>query len=412
MKKNLIIFLIPPEKLVNGGIMSIFSICKVSRQFTDTHQADVALATYPGTKSYGRNDLFENDETIYAFDDIIARGAPESLLLHVPEYASYDICRKLREDYADYLGNVKNLHINIMNQNILMMPGPADSANWFTLTPNVTQTIAHFKTATQAIANTYDIPTHLLTTYLNPEDYAYSGYEDKEKLICLSPDITDEKEAIVATLRKELPDFTFLTVQNMTYEEYKETIKRSRFTITFGEGFDSYFLETFLTGGMGLAVYNEDFFPDPTFAQLKNTFSSYDDMAKHIVGTIKELDSKKAYEKVVAQNKQKIVDLYNFDRYAANLRRFYEGEYTYLPEPHSAEILMGNVIAHKEAQAAGAIADRDRIVEQQNAVIQQKNTELAEKEGLLRQKEHELAVLRGSWSWKITKPLRKIRSKI
>lgn len=412
MKKNLIIFMVPPEKIVNGGIMSIFSICKNSRKFTDLHKADVVLTSYPGVKSYGRNDLFENDETVYSFDDVIARGAPESLMLHVPEYASYDICKKLREEYADYLGAVKNLHVNIMNQNVLMMPAAADNANWFTLTPHVTQTIAHFKTATQAIANDYDLPTHLLTTFLDPDKFAVSGYEDKDKLICFSPDETDEKAAIVATLQKALPDYTFLTIQNMTYEAYKETVKKSRFTITFGEGFDSYFMETLLMGGVGMAVYNEDFFPDPTFADLKNTFASYQDMADNIVATIKALDNKKEYETVVAQNRKKIINLYNYDRYLKNMEAFYKGDYTYSPQAPSAEKLIGRVITHKEAQANGAIADRDKIIEQQNIVLQEKNNELAAKDALVRQKEDELTAMRNSRSWRVTRPLRKLRSKL
>ena len=115
-ERRLIIFFIPPEKIINGGILSIFSICKESRRFKDIHGADVVLSTYPGHKSYEKNDLFENNEVIYSFDEIVKWGPLEYLQLHIPEYASSEIYQAIKK-YDNYTKVIPHISINIMNQN-------------------------------------------------------------------------------------------------------------------------------------------------------------------------------------------------------------------------------------------------------------------------------------------------------
>src|SRR4051812_1293203 len=101
--RGLVVFLIPPEKGVNGGVLSIFSQCKESRRFTDIHKSDVVLCTYPGEPSYRQNDLFDNDEVILSFDEVVAQyPSPGSLIVHVPEYAVSEVYSGFGR-YRDYL---------------------------------------------------------------------------------------------------------------------------------------------------------------------------------------------------------------------------------------------------------------------------------------------------------------------
>ncbi len=400
--QRLIVFLIPPQKLVNGGIMSIFSIARISRQFKEIHKSEVLLATYPGEKSYGKNDLFKNDETIYSFDEIVKRGPPQSLQIHIPEYASHDVFQGLKK-YEDYLRAIPELSINIMNQNIWLMQDPADVANWFSLTPDVTQTIAHKKTATQEIANLYNLPSQHLSVFIDPSQYKWLDYDKKEDLIVLSPDAPDEKAEIVDKITKAFPSYKVVTVQNMTYEDYKSLMSKAKYTITFGEGFDGYYIESFLCGGIAFAVYNEGFFPDKEFSKFENLYSSYKDMSAKIIQDIKDLD-RKNYEKIVKKNFDKITKLYDFSNYTKNIKDFYEKKYHFVPDHGSSKVLAGKILQAKDkiiAEQNAIIAHRDNLLEHKDRVIAQKVEAISERDKTIDS-------MINSNSWKVTKPLRKL----
>jgi hypothetical protein len=405
MQKNLrlIVFFVPPEKIVNGGILSIFSICKESRNFKDIHGAKVIISTYPNTTTYKKNDLFQNDETIYSFDEVVAMGIPEFLQLHVPEYASYDVSVSLRQ-YSDYLSKIPELRVNIMNQNILLMQKPHEVANWFLLTPNVTQTTAHNRYSEQSLADAYFLPTHHLSTFVDPSQYTWVPYEKKENIIAITLDEAKEKAQIVGTLAAAFPNYKIVTIENLRYEEYKDFISKTKFTITFGEGFDGYYVETFFTGGVAFAVYNDEFFPDKEFLKFNSTYSSYSEMLKNIVTDIKNMEDKNHYTKTVTQNLNKITRLYSFNTYVKNIKNFYLKRFSFEPRTESAKTLIAQILTEKERLTA----EKDHYKTRFETTMQVKDKALQEKEELLMQKEEILMGLLNSYSWKITEPLRKL----
>ncbi|MGH7158327.1 MAG: hypothetical protein ACREGD_04665 [Candidatus Saccharimonadales bacterium] len=403
-KKRLVVFLVPPEKIVNGGVLSIFSICKESRAFRKIHRAEVVLATYPGYETYRKNDLFKNDETIYSFDEIVKRGVPDFLLLHVPEYASLDVFQRLNKDYLAYIHAVADLRINIMHQNVLLMQKPHEVANWFAFTPNVTQTTAHNKYTSQELADKYNLPTRHLSTFVDARQYQWTPYQKKKKIIALSPDVTEKREHIVAKLEKELPDYEVITIRNLSYEQYKKFIATAKYVITFGEGFDGYYVEGFFTGGITFAVYNNEFFPNKEFGTFENTFSSFQDMLNGIVKKIQALDkNQKQYEKINKSNLDKINQLYNFANYQENIKKFYSGEYSFIPRPLSAEQLLGEVIRQQDE----AVAKTNAMILEKDKAIAGMEKIIADKLTTIRQLDEKIIGMEHSHSWKITKPLRK-----
>jgi hypothetical protein len=405
MKKaeRLIVFFVPEEKLVNGGIVSIFSICKVSREFEDIHKSKVVLSMPPGVKSYGKNDLFENDETIYSFDEIIAQGSPKALILHIPEYASYNTFMALKK-HSDYLQAIPELQINIMNQNILLMQPPEEVGLWFSLTPHVTQTTAHNKYSTQELADRYAIPTHHLSTYVDSSQYTFTPYKNKKKLIALSPDQSKMRTAIEKKLKTELPDYSVVTVKNLSYEDYKKFIGTARYIITFGEGFDNYYIEGFYTGGVSFVVYNEEFFPDSAFAGFENTYASEATLLASIVEDIKRLDSNQsAYEKINSQNLARINKLYSFSNYRNNIKLFYQKKYKLMPRPGSVTHLLGRVITHNEKVR---MRDHVELTRLQQAVSDMEKMIAAKSQSVI-ELDAKILEMEQSKSWKVTKPLRK-----
>ena len=322
--KELIVCFIPNIKMMTGGIQSIYSICKYSREICP--QAQCIIATVPGKYTYSYNPYFKNEEKIYRFEQIIKNAKNvEKLTLHIPEYYADKFYKALKKDEIKFLKGIKDLHINILNQNIELMPEPQKLKGLYKLTDNVTQTIGHHRYATQEVCDKWQMPAHFLSVHIDISGYKTYPFEEKEKIIVLSPDEAPYKKAVVEKLKKELPDFKLVTVQNMTFSEYMDLIARAYFTITFGEGFDGYFNQPQTVGGLGMAVYDSAFFPDESWLELKNVYKSPADMENNIVNDIKELSAnKELYYSLINKIKEKLSTLYGEDLFKRNLEKFYK----------------------------------------------------------------------------------------
>lgn len=325
--KKMIVFFIPPKNDINGGIMSIFSICKYSREICP--DAQCVITTFPSKVTYERNTFFKNDEKIYRWEQIVnnAKNVKE-LIIHIPEYFSDKFSTALTNKDFKFLKQIENVQINILNQNIELMPEPEKIKGLYKITNNVTQTIAHDRYATQEVCDKWQIPTHFLSVHIDTSGYRSYAFEEKEKIIVLSPDEAPYKEAIVKKLKQELPDFKLITVENMPFDEYMDLIAKAYFTISFGEGFDGYFNQPQAVRGLGMAVYNSDFFPDESWLELKNVYKSPADMENNIVNDIKELSAnKELYYSLINKMNEKLSTLYGEDLFKRNLEKFYKEEY-------------------------------------------------------------------------------------
>lgn len=331
--KKLILFLIPSpdECVINGGIMSIFSLCETSREINP--DATCIISTFPNKKyTYAKNDKFLNNESIYRFSQIVDNAKNlEEMILHIPEYYADDFYNDLTERDIEYLKSIKNLHINIMNQNIELMPEPEKLRDLYKLTNNITQTLAHDRYATQEVCDKWQIPTHLFSVNIDLGKYKSYSFEEKEEIIVLSPDCNENKEKIVKKLEKELPDWKLITVNNMTFTEYMDLISRAFFTITFGEGMDGYFGQPQYVNSVGFAVYNDEFFPNNNWKNFENVYTSYDEMYENIVADVKKYSqNKEKYEKIIKDFINENSKLYQISKFYDNLKRFYKKEYDFI----------------------------------------------------------------------------------
>lgn len=330
--KKMILFLTPPCVKINGGVMSIYSLCETSRKLNP--DSFCIISTYPDDKyTYANNEQFLNNEQIYRFSQIIDNCKNlDELIIHIPDGYSRHFYKDLKKKDICFLKSIKNLHVNILNQNIEIMPKPKKLKNLYRLTNNITQTIAHDRYATQEVCDKWQIPTHLFSVNIDITKYKTYSFEEKEKIIVLSPDENEYRGKIIETLKQNLPDWKLITVNNMTFFEYIDLISRAFFTITFGEGMDGYFLQPEEVGSIGFAVYNDEFFPDKSWADMLNVFSSYDDMHENISKVMKKLlKDKDLYKKTSEYAYSKIKELYNLGAFEDNLKRFYEQKYDFYP---------------------------------------------------------------------------------
>lgn len=329
--QKVIVFLVPFGIKIGGGIMSIFSLCNVSRQINK--DSFCCIATYPKDYTYVINDKFYNNERVLRFEQIINNAnSVQEMVLHIPEYYADDFYDNLNEKEINFLQSIPNLQINILNQNIDLMPEPQALQNLYKLTDNITQTIAHDRYATQEICDKWKIPTHLFSVNTDLTGYRKFKFEEKEKIIVLSPDKNEYKDKIVKKIETEFPDWKIITVKNMSFYQYVDLIGRAYFTITFGEGFDGYFDQPMRVGGVGFAVYNDRFFPDNSWKKLKNVYSSYDEMYDKICDDMKTLTlNKKLYLEIIQEFLKKRCVVYKKEKFLSNVKRFYKKEYDFIP---------------------------------------------------------------------------------
>lgn len=325
---KLIVFLTPGHDIVCGGVISISSIYSETLKLWHIHKADAIMCTVPGDPVLLRYTKFENKNYIYRFSQFLSYfNNLKGLMIHVPEYAVAQFLNNLSIYERDRLSRIEKIHINIMIQNIDLMP-PVEYIERLKKIGMVTCTTAHEQYSTIELRKQLGVPLHYLFTYGSPEQYHRKKYHEKENLMIVSPDEHPEKSKILDLIACRHPDLKIQVIKGITYEEYKKTISNAKWALTFGEGLDGYFSETIFSGGISFAVYNNRFFTDD-FKSLKTVYKDFTTLAENICFDIHELDDNEKY--TVYQNKQfeilnRIVISGN---YKEKIKLFYNAEYTY-----------------------------------------------------------------------------------
>ena len=327
--ENLIIFLVPERDDVCGGLMSIASLARVSRKLLSIRHWDVLMATCPSKNTFCNYSKFEAGFDIFRFSQIRHYFTNlKNVIIHIPENFVGDFVIKIPVKDILFLQKIKNLQINIMNQNMLLMLRPNDIDSLLRkICPNLTMTVAHRQYCTKQLRTSYNMPIHLFSAS-NLTKYEFTKYQSKENILAYSPDYNPYKNAILHKIEKEIPSLKLVEIKNMSYEQYKKIISKAKWMITFGEGLDGYFAESIRSGAIPFAAYNNTFF-NQKYIGLPNIYSSFSDMLEHIVSDMKNLDNINSYSslnKILFRIDSKE---YDDNRYILNVRDFYEKKYTY-----------------------------------------------------------------------------------
>ena len=329
--RSLIVFFVPEATVCNGGLMSLAVLASESRKLNP--EARVVNVLRPNIEHLVlRNETFPNEETILRFSQLCRLKRLEKIVLHIPEFIASMFCGMLTQRQIDWLKSVPDLQINILNQNIQLMPSADSWRNLFDLTKNITQTTAHARYSTQEVCDHYGIPLHRFSTYSDHAGWPFLPQVKKEKVIAISPDSRNERADVLAEIRENLPDYRIVEVRDMTFMEYLDLISRAMFTISFGEGFDGYFCQPAACGSVSFAVYNDEFFPGRDWLKCGNVYGSWQEMTERIVADIRRLESDGiAYEAMRKEHLDLLSRIYSYQDFQDNLRRFYRGEYEFYP---------------------------------------------------------------------------------
>lgn len=322
--RRIIVFLVPSRDLVNGGVRSIISLADESEKLRAIHGADVFVANAPGTSRLLRYTKFKNTRTLVSLDLLLNLVPPGAeLLVHIPELYVKNVVQHEATTFARLKG--VNKRFNIMLQNIDLMPKPTDVAQLrsYGIT---TCTTAHRAYGNEQTALLIGCPVHHLSVGVCAAQYNRVPYVNKSNLIILSPDQHPARDQILKDLKAALPQYEFRVVWNLTFEQYKELIARAKFSLTFGEGLDGYFVETIFSGGIGCAVYNDRFFT-PDLRKLPFVYPSWDALVRQLPNDIVQADIEDNFKKIQATQFDPLANEYAIERFRTNLAQFYRDHF-------------------------------------------------------------------------------------
>jgi hypothetical protein len=249
------------------------------------------------------------------------------MCVHMPEYYAAHFLRELSAAQRARLRHMKGLHLNVMNQNVQLMPPVEVLDNLGQLTDNVTITTAHISYTTPELRQHYKRPTHLLTAWFEQQEVEKVPYSRKENILIVSPDEHPAKEKILAAIRRAFPALKLIIIRNMKYDDYKLLEAKAKWSISFGEGFDGYTVFPVLKGGVTFSVYNEDFFL-PKYKAVPTFYSSYEALSENIVADMRRLDNAAAYEAYNNEMYALCHQDYSYASYLRRVKQFYQGNYS------------------------------------------------------------------------------------
>lgn len=307
--------------------MSINAIYRESRGLEQLHQAKVALCAVPGDPPFLKYSWFENRDYVLDLEAVLRRCSHlDYLQLHIPEYQVSRVRDWLAGPAQHLLPNAAALHLNVMLQNIDLIQGK-DLAS---LKPfgTVTCTTAHEAYTNAETRARLGVTLHRFAICNGPEFHIRSGYHDKENTLMVSHDEHHLKELVLSKIEAALPNLRIQIVRNLFYSDYAELAARVKWSLTFGEGLDSYFVDPVFSGGVSFAVFNDRFFT-PEFANVESVYPSWEVLIDRVTDDMNRLDEPMAYERANQLPYDLLANLYSAERFRENLRLFYRGQYTF-----------------------------------------------------------------------------------
>ena len=331
--EKLILFFIPGadyysgKESISGGLISIVSLAQETSLIYKETSVQVLCATYYKEHLIFKLSTFINETQVFSPIQIESYFSNlNDLTLHIPELYVDDFVRNHQQN--SWFKGVNSIQINILNQNIQLMPDYNVLNELKSNFSSCTITTAHKKYCNPYYRNSYGIPLHQLSVWISPENYLKKSGHEKENLILFSPDHKELTQRLISFFSHELPAFKFEVIQGLSYEEYKELISRAKYLITTGEGLDAYFIETYFSGGVAFALKNLNFF-DEKYLELPCLFEHQENLVKLLQTWIEKYENADEYNQLNTSVSELLAEDYSYKSYQNNLRKFYNKEYTY-----------------------------------------------------------------------------------
>ena len=333
-QEKFIVIVVPEHNEMSGGIYSFFSIATTLEKTIQHHEHQVIIMTRPNEVgvTYFKQTNFRNHHIVRRFEQIETLKKARSIHILLPEYAVYAFPGLLPISVREYLATVPNLSITILNQNVRLAPSRKEIRALRAITANIGESVAHYSYYGSDFVARNGVPQLYLPAYTDLSPYNALPSENKQKLIIYSPDRHSQKKQILEHMRDVLHDYTFIEIKNMSFDRYMHLACNCRYSVTFGEGFDGYLAQPTIMGGVGFAVYDEDFFHDPELKTFDNIFESFDELAVNICALIQAWDEDHEQYVSVGDRLRRVYDeMYSAEDYTERVIRLAQRDYDIYP---------------------------------------------------------------------------------
>lgn len=328
---QVVVFVVIPAPVITGGLRSIVSLYRAASAILKSTKTAVVFMTYPSPETHYRNELLKEMFPIFRFSQILLFKNAQQILIHLPEMYAATFFRDLSPEYKAFISS-RDTHINILNQNIELMPCYEQFSNLHEISKKITQTTAHDKSNSQRVCDAYRVPLHHFSVYIDLLKYKKLNFSKRKKVILVSHDGHQRKNEILEKMKFNLQDYEIKVIGEMPFDACMNLTGATLFSMTFGEGFDGYLIHGAYMGNLCFCVYNDTFFPDDSFLELENVYESYQQMLDCISEDIRKYSmDEKLYHSIIAKNVEKMNIYYSYDKFVDNQKRFYQGKYDYYP---------------------------------------------------------------------------------
>jgi hypothetical protein len=315
------------KEKISGVLLSIASMFEEAKKLPELATYQIIMVTLNSCPLILRHIEFDNNITVFRFSQVLSYFSQlRHLIINVPEMLVPELPAEFGAVTKRRWKSIEKLHINILNQNNQKLAGPEAVDALKKITPHVTMTIAHARSCNEETSRKYRIPIHYLSTRCSQEYYRRRAFADKVDLLTASHDQHPMKAAILEDLQRSVPSLQVQVIRNLTYSQYKATIEKAKWCITFGEGLDWYFMEMVFSGGISFAVFNEEFFPTE-YRELPTLFDSYEHMRRDLPAMLERLNNPTAYNECQTILFNFLKKHHRYDEYVEKIQSFYRGNY-------------------------------------------------------------------------------------
>jgi hypothetical protein len=331
MADHISVILVPKAREVRGGTLQLLSMRHALAAVLPRSQ--VALLCWTPNSGVGHSHLIDHgDLTPIARLPMVSERARDgaTIVVHVPEFAA-----AMCADHPDLtaLASRHRVHINVLNLNHNVLPGRSTFNQLMRLFPRVTMTADIW--ATTAYQEVCGVDVHWIPVWFWPHDISPTSYQEKRDILLVSPDgkHNPAREQVLTRLRERHPRLSMIEITRMPFDQYCRLEQVAKWSITFGEGHDGYFMGPAMRGGIPFAVFNDTFVGwDPS--EWQTLYSDYDAMLHRISDDLAGLDSEPAYSAYSQRLQPRYRTRGVFDVMKRQLRRFNDGTFDYYPGPN------------------------------------------------------------------------------
>lgn len=311
------------------------------------------VATFPGELTRHKSQPFQS-EPIFRWEQIMdCLDTSEELFIHLPDTHLNEFTQKLTHQDLARLRQHPNIRINIVASDNNEKQLKESASILQEITSNISLSVSSRKEAYQDRHTSTGIPIYYTTFGANYIQHCLpEKFKNREKIILVAPGGHPQKAKVLKFIKKNLPEFTLITVPcsynelrtssdfNMfelltkIREYFLKPLGTSLFTLSFcEEDFSLFFIGAYCSNSIGITLSSAPYYPN-ALNTLPFTYITAHQMCEQIVEDIRRVcDDREKYEEVSQQNAARLNEYFHFsDPALSGIDKLYASKPNFTPK--------------------------------------------------------------------------------